>query len=90
MKKLIAHLVIFGQLETNNTIGSISLILELCSLYGITLDELYCDYLKIDSDSRDLTNISGYFKLKKDYRSIIDNNIAFLNKLQNELQDKED
>lgn len=71
-----------GQLETNQSKGSISLIIELCSLYGITLNDLYSDYLKVDNGINDLTNIAGYFNLDDEYRSIIDNNIAFLNKLQ--------
>lgn len=72
-----------GQLETNNTIGSISLILELCNLYSITLNDLYADYLDIESTTNDLSHIIGYFKLNSYNRSIIENNIAFLNKLQN-------
>ena len=71
-----------GQLETNQTVGSISFIIDLCSLYKITLNDLYSDYIKQDNNL-DLTKISGYFNLNEEYRSIIDNNISFLNKLQN-------
>ena len=72
-----------GQLETNRATGSIPMILEFCTLYNITLNDLYCDYLPADCDSKDLTNFSGYFKLNDEHRSIIDNTIAFLNKLEN-------
>lgn len=73
-----------GQLETNQSNGSISLIIELCTLYGITLNELYSDYLKpVVHDLKDTTNISGYFKLNEEYRCIVDNAITFLNTLQN-------
>ncbi len=69
-------------LETNQTTGSISLILKLCSLYNISLDYLYSDYLKSESFSDDLLKINGYLKLNEYNRSIIENNIMFLNKLQ--------
>lgn len=72
-----------GQLETNQTKGSIPIIIALCNLYGISLNDLYSDYLKIDSTFQDLSKISGYFNLNDDYKSIVENNIAFLNKLQN-------
>lgn len=75
-----------GQLETNRTLGSIDLIIELCNLYDITLNDLYGIYLKsIDlSDSLNkCANIVGYMQLSSEYRSIIDNNINFLNTLQN-------
>lgn len=73
-----------GQLETNNTNSSIPLILELCSLYGLSLDDLYSKYLKNVPKQEDLSKITGYFKLNPEYRSIIENNIEFLNKLQND------
>ena len=75
-----------GQLETNRTLGSIDLLIELCNLYDITLNDLYGVYLKaIDlSNANDkCPNIVGYNELSSEYRSIIDNNINFLNTLQN-------
>ena len=71
-----------GQLETNQSMGSIPLLLKLCNLYNITLNDLYCDYLKSDSNS-EITKISGYFKLNDEHKRIIENNISFLNKLEN-------
>lgn len=70
------------QLETNKTMGSIPLILDLCALYGITLNELYSDYLDLKSNSNAASFAPGYSSLNSEYRSIIDNNIVFLNKLQ--------
>lgn len=71
-----------GQLETNQTNGSIPIIIKLCSLYGITLDYLYSDYLKADNKLDGLSKIIGYFKLNDEHQSIIENNITFLNKLE--------
>lgn len=72
-----------GQLETNKTSGSISIILDLCNLYGVTFDYIYSDYLKCFSDS-DNQVVLGYNKLNNEYKKIVDNNIAFLNDLQNQ------
>ena len=75
-----------GQLETNRTLGSIDLIIELCNLYEISLNDIYGIYLKAinSSASKDkCPNIVGYNELSSEYRSIIDNNISFLNTLQN-------
>lgn len=72
-----------GQLETNKTSGSISIILELCNLYGVTFDYIYSDYLKCLSDS-DNKIVIGYNKLNDEYKKIVNNNIAFLNDLQNQ------
>ena len=69
-----------GQLETNRTTGSISVILELCNLYGITLNDLYSDYL--NEERNDITSISGFFKLNDDHKSIIINSISYMNKLE--------
>lgn len=75
-----------GQLETNRTQGSIDLIIELCNLYGITLNDLYSSYLNFDYSNADdkLPNIIGYDKLNSEYRAIIDNTINFLNTMQNQ------
>ena len=72
-----------GQLETDKSNGSIPVILELCSLYNITLDYLYADYIKTNH-LQDLSKIIGYFKLNDTNKAIIENNINLLNKLQNE------
>lgn len=72
-----------SQLETNQSIGSISVILALCSLYGITTNDLYSDYLTVDSTLNTPT-IFGYYNLNSEHRRIVDNNIKFLNELQNE------
>lgn len=72
-----------SQLENNESAGSIFLIIDLCNLYGITLDFLYADYLKVNSSFEDISSISGYFKLNDEHKSIIENNITFLNKLEN-------
>lgn len=71
-----------GQLETNKSIGSISIIIELCNLYNITLNDLYADFLNSNSIENQ-SSIIGYKQLKEDYKLIIDNNIQFLNSLQN-------
>lgn len=75
-----------GQLETNRTIGSIDLIIELCNLYGVSLNDIYGDYLKFDFKeiSQNFPGIVGYHQLNNEYRSIVDNTISYLNKLQNE------
>lgn len=75
-----------GQLETNRTLGSIDLIIELCNLYDITLNDLYGIHLKainLSASKDKFPNIIGYNELSSEYRSIIDNNINFLNTLQN-------
>lgn len=73
-----------GQLETNRTLGSIDLIIELCNLYNISLNDIYSDYLKFDFNEmkQNFPNIIGYHQLYEEYRSIIDNNIQYLNNLQ--------
>lgn len=73
-----------GQIETNQTKSSIPIIIKLCSLYGITLDYLYSDYLELDSVPQDLSSIIGYFKLNDEHKAIVENNIAFLNKLESQ------
>ena len=75
-----------GQLETNRTLGSIDLIMELCNLYEISLNDIYGIYLKainLSASKDKCPNIVGYNELSSEYRSIIDNNISFLNTLQN-------
>ena len=74
-----------GQLETNRTLGSIDLIIELCNLYEISLNDIYGIYLKainLSASKDKCPNIVGYNELPSEYRSIIDNNISFLNTLQ--------
>ena len=70
-----------GLLETNQSMGSIPLILKLCSIYGITPNDLYADYLDLESNT-DLTKIIGYFKLNDEHKKIIENSISFMNKLE--------
>lgn len=70
-----------GQLETNQTRGSIPIILSLCNLYKITPNDLYSDYLEINTD--DLSKIVGYSNLNDEHKSIVENTITFLNKLEN-------
>lgn len=77
-----------GQLETNLTKSSIPVIIELCSLYGLSMDNLYSDYLKNIHTNEDFSKIVGYFHLDPEYKAIIENNIEFLNKLQNEKKSK--
>lgn len=73
-----------GQLETNRTYGSISLLIALCNLYNVTLNDIYGEYIPIDkSKDESQYSIIGYSQLKEEYRRIIDNNIQFLNTLQN-------
>ncbi len=72
-----------GLLETDKTNGSVPIIIELCSLYGITPDYLYSDYIKANH-LEDLSKIIGYFKLNDEHKAIIENNIAFLNKLESD------
>ncbi len=71
-----------GQLETDTTSGSISLILNLCKLYHITPNDLYGEYVDIEIDPNNIT-FSGYINLNSEYKSIVDNTINYLNKLQN-------
>ena len=74
-----------GQLETNRTFGSIGLLVALCNLYNITLNDLYGEYLTADSKegNNSIPSIIGYSQLNDEYRAIVDNNIQFLNSLQN-------
>lgn len=73
-----------GQLETNNTSGSISLIINLCKLYHIALNDLYGEYIDANTDLSENLSFCGYISLNNEYKSIIDNNINYLNKLQND------
>lgn len=76
-----------GQLETNRSFGSISLLIDLCNLYGISLNDIYGDFLHISNKkTNDTSSIIGYSNLNDEYRSIIDNNIQFLNSLQNKVK----
>ncbi len=72
-----------SQLESNITIGSLPLIINICKLYHISLDDLYGEYLQISSTLSENINFCGYLSLKDEYKSIVDNNIMYLNKLQN-------
>lgn len=71
-----------GQLETNHTKGSPAVIIDLCNLYGVSMDYVYSDYLKTNSNGN-YDSIVGYNKLTEEHRQIVDNTIAFLNSLQN-------
>lgn len=71
-----------GQLETDTTSGSISIILNLCELYHISPNDLYGEYVDIEIDPNNIT-FSGYINLNSEYKSIVDNTINYLNKLQN-------
>ncbi|MCI8999654.1 MAG: helix-turn-helix transcriptional regulator [Clostridia bacterium] len=73
-----------GLIETNRTNGSIEFIIELCNLYGISLNDVYGDYLtiKYTNEMKNLSSIIGYNQLSEEYKSIIDNNIEYLNILQ--------
>ncbi len=73
-----------GQLETNNTSGSISLVVDLCKLYHITLNDLYGEYIDVNTDLSGNISFCGYINLNDEYKSIIDNNINYLNQLQND------
>lgn len=71
-----------GQIETDRTKGSPAVIIDLCNLYGISMDYVYSDYLKNNSNCN-TDAILGYNKLNDEHRQIIDNAIAFLNSLEN-------
>lgn len=71
-----------GQIETDRTKGSPAVILDLCNLYGISMDYVYSDYLTTKSNCH-TDVILGYNKLNEEHRQIIDNAIAFLNSLEN-------
>lgn len=81
-----------GQLETDRSQGSIDLIIELCNLYNITLDDLYSNYLILNYNTKkdDLPNIVGYSQLSNEYRSIIDNTISFLINMQKQTDNHKD
>lgn len=70
-----------GQLETDATIGSISIIINLCKLYHISLNDLYGEFVNVELDPNNIT-FSGYVNLNSEYKSIVDNTINYLNKLQ--------
>lgn len=72
-----------GQLETDRTLGSISLIIDLCNLYKISLNDIYSEYLSTNFDYN-VSSVKGYQTLSAEYRSIVDNTIQFLNKLQSQ------
>lgn len=71
-----------GQLETDTTSGSISIIINLCKLYHISLNDLYGEYVNVEINSNNIA-FSGYINLNSEYKSIVDNTINYLNKLQN-------
>ncbi len=73
-----------GQLETNTTLGSISIIINLCNLYNISLNELFSDFLNLENDLPSTNSFCGYINLSEEYKSIVDNTIVYLNQLQNE------
>lgn len=72
-----------GQLETDATSGSISIIINLCKLYNISLNDLYGEFIDITMDLSNHLSFSGYISLNSEYKSIVDNTINYLNKLQN-------
>ena len=73
-----------GQLETNRSFGTISMLIDICNLYQISLDDLYSDYLDATNNRNgNSSSVIGYSRLSEENRAIIDNNIQFLNSLQN-------
>lgn len=72
-----------SQLESDITIGSLPLIINICKLYHISLDDLYGEYLQVSTSLSKNINFCGYLSLKEEYKSIVDNSITYLNKLQN-------
>lgn len=71
-----------GQLETNKSFGSISLMIDLCNIYNITLNDIYADFINTENVTNN-SSIIGYNALKDEYKQIIDNNIQYMNSLQN-------
>lgn len=59
------------------------MILSLCNLYNLSLNELYSDYLNFYNKKDDISLISGYLSLNSEHRLIVENIISFLNKLEN-------
>lgn len=57
--------------------------MNLCKLYHITLNDLYGEYMDVDTDLSENISFCGYINLSDEYKSIIDNNINYLNQLQN-------
>ena len=49
----------------------------------ITLNDLYGEYMDVDTDLSENISFCGYINLNDEYKSIIDNNINYLNQLQN-------
>lgn len=74
-----------GALETNKSGGSINVLVELCNLYKITLNDLFSDYLEKKTQEYDISSLTGYFKLSKEHKIIIDNTISLLNNLEKTL-----
>lgn len=72
-----------GQLETDLSTGSVSFIIFLCNLYNLTLNDLYGEYINVSTDLKDNIPFCGYIALNDEYKSIVDNVITHLRKLQN-------
>lgn len=70
-----------GQVETDRSKGSPALIIDLCNLYGVSMNYVYSDYLNNHECNSDV--ILGYNNLTEEHRQIVDNTISFLNSLQN-------
>lgn len=63
-------------LENDKSKGSITTIINLCNLYGISMDELYSQYL---SESKNNNNhIKGYCDLKQEQKNLIDEIIKIM------------
>ena len=63
--------------------GSIPVLISLCNLYKITLDDIFADYLTIDKKGFDISAISGYFNLSDEHQTIVNSMISMLSNLEN-------
>lgn len=69
-----------GQLETNRSSGSINIIIQLCNLYNISLNDLYGEYLTNSGGNH--SSSLGFSNLNQEHQLIIENTIEFLLSLE--------
>lgn len=65
-----------AQLEADIVVGSLPLVISLCKLYHISLDDLYGEYLDTSSSLSENIDFCGYLGLKEDYKSIANKRLS--------------
>lgn len=68
-----------SDLERNKTIGSLTTLIKLCNLYGVTPTYILQEYLDIKEDIKIDSSLIGFYSLNQNQKCIVIKLIEFLN-----------